>query len=575
MSRKLVIAAAAAGVAVATAAAVLPVVVPAEPLPAVRIFRHVAIGTAWIAAGLVAAWRRPGNRTGALLAAVGFLWFFPNIEFWHSAVPFTLVNVLGSLYLAVAAHAVLAFPSGRLSSRLEGVVVAAAYVDALIVANLSEPFRDPHLQGCTDCPRNLVLVHASKSLTNSLDLSSNVLQAMIAAAVVALLLRRWQRATPPARRSIAPVLWSGALVAALQVALAFQPGNDQHTVLGYAGSVAFNVFPLAFLAGLLWTRLHRGAIAQLVIELGAASSPIAVRAPLARALGDPSLELAFPLPAEDRYIAPDGTPFELPETTDGRAVSVLEHDGRPVAALIHDASLLEDDVFLDAAAAAASLALENARLQAELRAKLAEVRASRARILATGDEERRRLERDLHDGAQQRLLATRLALQLVRGRAPVDLETDMLLDEADAEVQGALDDIRALARGLHPAILSDEGLEAALAALARRSPIPVEIGNMPTERLPAPVETAAYFLASEALSNTAKHASATRVHIDVRHENGTAVVRVGDNGIGGADTKPGGGLSGLCDRIAALGGQLTVASPIDGGTELRAEIPCA
>jgi signal transduction histidine kinase len=575
MSRKLVIAAAAAGIAVATAAAVLPVVVPAEPLPALRIFRHVAIGTAWIAAGLVAGWRRPGNQTGALLVVVGFLWFLPNITYWHSAVSFTLVNFLGSLYLAVAAHAVLAFPSGRLSSRLERVVVAAAYVDALVVANLSEPFRDPRLQGCTDCPRNLVLVHANKSLTDSLDLSSTVLQGMIAAAVVVLLLRRWQGATPPARRVIAPVLWSGALVAALQVALALHPGDDQHTVLGSVGGVAFNVFPLAFLAGLLWTRLHRGAIARLVIELGAASSPTAVRAPLARALGDPSLELAFSLPAEDRYIAPDGTPFELPDTTDGRAVSVLEHDGRPVAALIHDASLLEDDVFLDAAAAAASLALENARLQAELRAQLAEVRASRARILATGDEERRRLERDLHDGAQQRLLATRLALQLARGRAPADRETETLLDEADAEVQGALDDIRALARGLHPAILSDEGLEAALAALARRSPIPVEIGNIPAERLPEPVETAAYFLASEALANTAKHASATRVRIDVRHENGTAVVRVGDDGIGGADTKPGGGLSGLYDRIAALGGQLTVASPTDGGTEVRAEIPCA
>jgi signal transduction histidine kinase len=575
MSRKLVFgAAAAAGVVVATVAAVLPIVVPAEPLPALRIFRHVAIGTAWIAAGLVAGWRRPGNRTGALLAAVGFLWFLPNITYWHSALSFTLVNFLGSLYLAVAAHAVLAFPSGRLSSRLERVVVAAAYVDALVVANLSEPFRDPRLQGCTDCPRNLVLVHASRSLSDSLDLSSTVLQGMIAAAVVALLLRRWQRATPPARRVIAPVLWSGALVAALQVALALHPGDDQHTVLGNVGGVAFNVFPLAFLAGLLWTRLHRGAIAQLVIDLGAASSPTAVRAPLARALGDPSLELAFSLPAEDRYIAPDGTPYGLPDATDGRAVSVLEHEGRPVAALVHDASLLEDGVFLDAAAAAASLALENARLQAELHAQLDEVRASRARILATGDEERRRLERDLHDGAQQRLLATRLALRLVRGR-PADRETEALLAEADAEVQGALDDIRALARGLHPAILSDEGLEAALAALARRSPIPVEIGSVPAKRLPQPVETAAYFLASEALANTAKHASATRVRIDVRHENGTAVVRVGDDGIGGADTKPGGGLSGLCDRIAALGGQLTVASPIDGGTELRAEIPCA
>src|SRR5262249_33727841 len=157
-------------------------------------------------------------------------------------------------------------------------------------------------------------------------LSSTAFQALISAAVVVLLLRRWQRATPPARPVIAPVLWSGAFVAALQVALAIQPGDDQCRSLGGGAGVAFNIFPLAFLGGLLWTRLHRGAIAQLVIELGAAPAPGRVRAPLARALGDPSLELAFLLPAEDRYVAPDGGAFELPGTTDGRAVSVLEHD---------------------------------------------------------------------------------------------------------------------------------------------------------------------------------------------------------------------------------------------------------
>jgi signal transduction histidine kinase len=575
VSRRLVIGAALAGVAVAAAAALLPVLVPPHPLPAVRIVRHVAIGTAWIAAGLVAAWRRPGNWTGPLLAAVGFLWFLPNVTWWNSAVPFTLVNFLGDLYLAVAAHAVLAFPSGRLSSRLERAVVAAAYIDALVVANLAEPFRDPRLQGCTDCPRNLVLVHGSKSITDSLDFSSTVLQALIAAAVVALLLRRWQRATPPARRAIAPVLWSGAVVASLQVALAIQPGDDSGTVLGSVSGIAFNVYPLAFLAGLLWARLHRGAIAQLVIELGSSPSPGGVRAPLARALGDPSLELAFPLPTEDRYVAPDGTAFELPDTTD-RAVSALKHDGRPVAALVHDPSLLEDTVFLDAVAAAAALALENARLQAELRAQLAEVRASRARILAAGDEERRRLERDLHDGAQQRLLATRLALRLVRDRsARHDAEIESLLEEADAEVQGALEEIRAFARGLHPALLSEEGLAAALAALARRSPIPVEIVQAPTARLPAAVETAAYYLAAEALANAAKHAAASRVRIDIHRQDGQAVVLINDDGIGGASARTGGGLSGLRDRIEALGGRFALNSPPGGGTQLRAEIPCA
>ena len=576
MSRRLVFALAAAGVAAATAAAVLPVVVPAEPLPALRIFRHVAIGAAWIAAGLIAAWRRPENRTGPLLAAVGFLWFFPDVDWWHSPVPFTLVNFLGDLYLAVAAHAVLAFPSGRLSSRLERSTIAAAYVDALVVANLAEPFRNPRLQGCADCPHNLALVHGSKSVTDALDLGSTVLQALIAAAVVALLLRRWQQATPPTRRVIAPVLWSGALVAALQVALAIQPGDDQGTALGNVAGIAFNIFPLAFLAGLLWTRVHRGAIAQFVIELGAAPSPGDVRTPLARALGDPSLELAFWLPAEERYVAPDGMSFQLPGPTARRAVSVLRHYGGPLAALVHDSSLLEDTVFLDAVAAAAALALENARLQAELRAQLTEVRASRTRILAARDEERRRLERDLHDGAQQRLLATRLALQLIRDRAAApDSEIEALLEEADTEVQDALDEIRALARGLHPALLTEEGLAAALAALARRAPIAVEIIEAPTDRLPAPVEAAAYFLAAEALANAAKHAAASRLRIDIRRQRGRAVVLIDDDGIGGADANEGSGLSGLRDRVEALGGRFALDSPPGGGTRLRAEIPCA
>jgi signal transduction histidine kinase len=204
------------------------------------------------------------------------------------------------------------------------------------------------------------------------------------------------------------------------------------------------------------------------------------------------------------------------------------------------------------------------------------VQASRARILAAGDEERRRLERDLHDGAQQRLLATRLALQLVRDRAAGgDANTTALLDEADAEVQGALEDIRAFARGLHPAILSEDGLAAALGALARRSPIPLEVGGVPVERLPAAVETAAYFLVAEALANAAKHAAASRVHIDIQRRNGHAVVLVDDDGVGGATPTPGGGLSGLRDRIEALGGRFAVSSPPGGGTQLRAEIPCA
>jgi signal transduction histidine kinase len=355
---------------------------------------------------------------------------------------------------------------------------------------------------------------------------------------------------------------------------AFENG-DSHSAIAIVASVVLTAFPLVVLAALLSVRLHRGAIAQLVIELGSATSPSGIREPLAKALGDPSLEVAFWIPAGGGYVDAEGHEIELSTTDPRRVVSVLRHHSQPIAALSYDSSLIEEQTFLDAAAAAIRLTLENVRLQAEVRAQLVEVRASRARILAAGDEERKRLERDLHDGAQQRLLATRLALQLARGGLERgNGEVGGLIDEADAELKDALEDIRALARGLHPAILSDEGLAAALATLARRSQVPVEIVSVPADRLPIAVETATYFLVAEALANAAKYADASHVRIAVGIERHEAVIRIDYDGRGGAAVIPGGGLAGLRDRIDAVDGHLTVTSRAGAGTHLRAEIPC-
>ena len=336
---------------------------------------------------------------------------------------------------------------------------------------------------------------------------------------------------------------------------------------------AFTAIPIAFLVGLLRTRLQRSGVADLVVELRSLSRPDDVRDAIARALGDPSLELAFWLPADERYVDPRGSPLDV-TTREGRAVTVLEHDGRRVAALVHDPALLDEPELLEAVGAAASLTLENARLQAELSAQLAEVRASRARIVEAGDAERRRLERDLHDGAQQRLLGIRLALQLARGRiADGDGSVDELLTEADAEVGGALEELRALARGIHPAILTDEGLAPAIAALARRAPVPIELTVSP-ERLPEPVEATAYFVASEALANVAKHARASRATIALARTNGRVAIEVTDDGVGGADAE-GTGLRGLRDRVEALDGHLEVETQAGRGTRVTAVIPCA
>jgi signal transduction histidine kinase len=218
------------------------------------------------------------------------------------------------------------------------------------------------------------------------------------------------------------------------------------------------------------------------------------------------------------------------------------------------------------------LALENERLQAELRAQLNELRESRARIVRTADEERRRLERDLHDGAQQRLLGLGMALQLLRPH--VDSSGEELLVETEQELQMALAELRELARGIHPAVLTDQGLDAAVRTLAARAPVPVTVKS-DSERLPAHVETAAYFVVAEALANIAKYAHATRAQITLARGNGNAIIDVQDDGVGGAQGRNGSGLTGLADRVGALGGRLLIESPAGGGTQVTAVIPCA
>jgi len=258
-------------------------------------------------------------------------------------------------------------------------------------------------------------------------------------------------------------------------------------------------------------------------------------------------------------------------------VTVLESDGEPIAALVHDGSLSDDPRLLDAAGAAARLAIENARLQAELRAQLAQVQESRARIVAAGDDQRRRIERDIHDGAQQRLVALALELRAAQKRLGGELgpEFDEVLADAVDELQLAVGELRELARGVHPAILTEDGLGAALESLADRTPIPVRIVAAPDRRLPSEIEGAAYFVACEALANAVKHADATSVTISAAGRNGTLVIEVVDNGVGGASMNGGGsGLRGLCDRVEAHGGRLRIESPPGEGTRVVGELPC-
>jgi signal transduction histidine kinase len=263
----------------------------------------------------------------------------------------------------------------------------------------------------------------------------------------------------------------------------------------------------------------------------------------------------------------------MPAPGSGRTWTAVERDGRPVAAIIHDAALDTSRELVHAAAAASSLAIDNERLKADLRARLEELRVSRLRIVEAADAARRRIERDLHDGAQQQLVALAIELRLLRRRMPDD-ETAEAIEDLSRRLGEALEELRELARGIHPAVLTDRGLGPALAALTDRVPIEVDLDIDAEGRLPAAIEAAAYFLVAEGLTNVVKYAGAQRAEVSVRHEDGELIVTVADDGRGGADPEAGSGLRGLQDRLAAVDGTLVVDSPPGGGTELQGRLPC-
>jgi signal transduction histidine kinase len=438
------------------------------------------VGWSFIGTGLFAWWRRPGNRTGALMAAAGFAWFCDGLSYSNDDAVFTAGIALDALFPAFAAHLLLAFPTGRLGSRAERVIVGAGYfvVTVLQVPSLLFEERAP------GDPRDRLVVESDQGLSDLLD----AVQAVAALAVIVgglvLLAGRWRGAAPAQRTAVAPVLWTGgSAVAVYAVAIVFDAVGSTQDALERLGQLLFATVPFGFLAGLLRGRLAEAdAVSSLVARLGQAPKPDVLRAALADALGDPSLALAYWLPEQGRFVDAAGHRLELPDA----GWTEVELQGRRIGALVHHPALAEQPQLVRTAGAAAALALENQRLSAELRARIEELRASRARLVEAGDAERRRLERDLHDGAQSRLVALALKLRLARMQAEPGARAAMLLEESSAELQASLDELRELARGIHPAVLTDRGLATALRALAHRAAVPVEIEGVPSEPLPRP-----------------------------------------------------------------------------------------
>jgi signal transduction histidine kinase len=540
----------------------------------------VAVMAGYIGTGLFAWSRRPHNRTGALMTGVGFAYFLAVLTASDEEAVFTFGLLLANVFLVVALHMVLAFPTGRLATRGLRRLVATGYA-ASILLQLALMLVTPDV--CPSCspapPDNLLAATDSPTASDVVLIVASVVATGILAAAATVLVRRWRAATPPARRALGPVLFTGlTLIAALTALFAAQAVDSSGTavdVVNVPAMLAFAALPFAFLAGLMrnrWTRA--GAVGELVARLGVDRASLTDT--LSAAMDDPTLKLAYWLPQAERFVDGSGRTMDLPSERDpGRAATMVERDGERIGALVHDRSLCEEPELVSAAAAAAALAMANERLEAELRARLEDLSESRARLIEIGLAERQRLERDLHDGAQQRLVALSLQVHVARAKLTSDPEAaGAILDRARDELRLALEELRELARGIHPAVLTDRGLGAAIAGLASRFPMPVQVLTTPLARLPTAVEAAAYFVVSESLANMAKHAGASRATVRVARQNGMAVVEVQDDGCGGASMESGNGLKGLADRLAGLDGRLEVVSPPGQGTTVRARIPC-
>ena len=654
-----------------------------ESEPAFTVAANLIVAWSFLGCGIVALSRESDAHFGLLMSAVGLTWFLTALSESNNPWVYSVGSVVWAIPLAFFIHALLVFPRGYLETKLVYATVATTYALLLLGPLLFTVFGE---NDCSDCPENQLFLTDSKVGAGIVGVTFIVAGVSVCFSTFWILLRRWRAASPPLRRVLGPVfITSGVaigifLLAAFVGAVSTSVSNALFWVLLFAVAAV----PLAFLWGLLRTRLARSSVANLVLELGQARDGLSTREALRNALGDPSLQLAYWLPDRRRWVGPTGFDFDLEAEGKGqRRTTLVEHDDEVVAALVHDPSadpelaeavgaaaslalareqsiqtvrqsegryrallnaipdlmfrMTRDGTYLDFKGEAADLAsppeeliganvrdvlppevaerlLENishaidtgelttanyelilngaprtfeARIVrdedevvlivrdiTERKQQEDELRQSRVRIVRAGDEARRKLERNLHDGAQQRLVSLSLALRLAHARLKDDpQEAERLLDGASEELAQALEELRELARGIHPAVLSERGLSAALEALAGRATLPVEF-SAPSDRLPPAVEAAAYYVISEALANVGKYAQASSVEVNVSRLNGRAIVEVADNGVGGADPTRGTGLRGLADRVEALDGFLRVESEPGVGTRIRAEIPC-
>ncbi|CAO5160974.1 histidine kinase [Frankia sp. AiPs1] len=517
-----------------------------------------------------------GSVTGAL-ALGGLLWPLSWTATWVAG-PSALVSSFAySHFWICIGWGVLRYPTGRLRNNVERSLLATAVlvvpVANLALIGIARPQWFGYPDGADVWWYGSPIEHGTYNLVVWI---LDGITLVLAGAFLLVVRDRLRRYSELDRRIFQPVaiavLVAFLLAAAVNIS-AYNPSSDRIEPEFAAVSLTLLTIPVAFTIAVLRRVFVRARIAQLLATLPSPPTVRAVRTALRTALHDDSAEILLWLPEEEGHVDADGVTRQPPSTEAAELImKVRTSTGAPLAVITAAPTMRRNSDLVTAAVQASVLALENARLHATVAAQLDAVRTSRARLVEAGLHERRRLERDLHDGAQQRLLALATRLGLARAKA-TDPDTISAIDAAREDLRHALADLRSLARGIHPAVLSQGGLRPALEVVTAALPVEVEL-DVTAERFDAVLEAGAYYTICEALTNTVKHAGATRAMVTVRHDGAVVRIDVADDGKGGAVEVDNGGLAGLADRVRALGGALVIASPSGGGTRLTANIPC-
>jgi signal transduction histidine kinase len=475
--------------------------------------------------------------------------------------------------LAVIVHLLVGFPSGRLTTRPARALVVAAYLTCLVLQAPLYLFAD------TPPPADALQIVDRPDLVGIGSWVQNGVGMTVMVLTAALLVRRLRDAAPPQRRVLAP-LYAYSIVAVLFVplsAIAVGPAAGWSPVTTNVVQLSMlGLVPIAF----GWS-LVRGGFARSaeIEELGAwlgieERGHTALRHALAETLGDPSLELVFWVPGRG-YIDADGGAAAIPGTGARRAVSEIELAGTRVGAIIYDPDAVDEPGLVGTAGRVVAITVDRERLTAELLANQEALRRSRRRIVEAGDRERRRIERNLHDGAQQRIMMAAMDLRSAEAHLDgADPAAVAMLAAAVHDLEDAMRELRELARGLHPTLLTEVGLAGSLESLAERSPIPVRLSVRVDEAPPETTAVGAYYVVAEALTNAARHSRADGLEVRVERRGGLLHIEVVDDGVGGATPAPGSGLEGLVDRVESLGGRFVITSPAGNGTMLVADLPC-